>query len=375
MRHFLDAFPIEDWEPGDFLVTNNPWMGTGHLNDVNGARPIFHEGELIGFVGVVAHMADIGGIMWSATAREIFEEGIQIPTMKLFSRGIPNQTAFDFIKLNVRQPDIVAGDLYAMVTAAGVVDRRLNEFLAEFGRDRWNPLVDEVIGRCEAAMRAEIRKIPEGVYKHEIPMDGFAEPLRIRVAVTVKDGTISVDYDGTSDQVPLGMNSPYCYTYAYTAYPLKCLCNPGTPNNEGSFRAIEVSAPEGSLLNPVYPAPTSARSLGGHPLHAALFGALAKALPDRVIAESSSPRPTILVSGSRPDGSRFPQRLLHHGGNGRLGRGRRLRLSSLSHQHSGHARRDYGERGADPGRNQGTGDQQRRAGQVPRRMCPGGRHP
>ena len=161
-----------------------------------------------------------------------------------------------------------------MVTAAGVVDRRLNEFLAEFGRDRWNPLVDEVIGRCEAAMRAEIRKIPEGVYKHEIPMDGFAEPLRIRVAVTVKDGTISVDYDGTSDQVPLGMNSPYCYTYAYTAYPLKCLCNPGTPNNEGSFRAIEVSAPEGSLLNPVYPAPTSARSLGGHPLHAAFSAPL-----------------------------------------------------------------------------------------------------
>ena len=305
MRHLLAAFPVGKWDPDDFIVTNNPWMGTGHLNDVNGARPIFRRGKLIGFVGVVAHMADIGGIMWSATAREIFEEGIQIPTMKLLARGVANETAFDFIKLNVRQPEIVAGDLYAMVSAARVVDRRLNEFLDEFGGDRWEMLLEEVIARSEAAMRGEIRKIPEGVYKHAIPMDGFGEPLRICVAVTVKDGSIFVDYAGTSPQVPFGINSPYCYTYAYTAYPLKCLCNPGTPNNEGTFRAIHVTAPEGSLLNPVYPAPTSARTLGGHPLHAALFGALAKALPDRVIAESSSPRPTILVSGYRADGTRF----------------------------------------------------------------------
>ncbi len=316
MRHFLAACPVEKWEPDDFLVTNNPWMGTGHLNDVNGARPIFRDGRLIGFIGVVAHMADIGGVMWSATAREIFEEGIQIPTMKLYARGVANQTAFDFIKLNVRQPEIVAGDLQAMDTAARVVDRRLNEFLDEFGSERWPMLADEVIARSEAAMRNEIRKIPEGVYTHEIPMDGFEAPLRIRVAVTVKDASIYVDYDGSSPQVPFGINSPYCYTYAYTAYPLKCLCNPSTPNNEGTFRAIHVTAPEGSFLNPVYPAPTSARSLGGHPLHAALFGALAKALPDRVIAESSSPRPTIVVSGYRDDGSRFHTAFFLMGGLG-----------------------------------------------------------
>jgi N-methylhydantoinase B len=316
MRHLLAACPLEKWEAEDFLVTNNPWMGTGHLNDVNGARPIFRDSKLIGFVGVVAHMADIGGIMWSATAREIFEEGIQIPTMKLYARGTPNETAFDFIKLNVRQPEIVAGDLQAMVAAARVVDRRLNEFLDGFGADRWEPLIEEVISRSEAAVRSEIRKIPEGVYTHEIPMDGFGEPMRIRVAVTVKDGSIFVDYAGSSPQVPFGINSPYCYTYAYTAYPLRCLCNPNTPNNEGTFRAIHVSAPEGSFLNPVYPAPTSARSLGGHPMHAALFGALAQALPDRVIAESSSPRPTILVSGYRADGTRFHNAFFVMGGLG-----------------------------------------------------------
>jgi len=316
MKHLLKAFPVEKWDPDDFVVTNNPWMGTGHLNDVNGARPIFRDGALIGFIGVVAHMADIGGIMWSATAREIFEEGIQIPTMKLYARGVANETAFDFIRLNVRQPEIVAGDLQAMVAAACVVDRRLNEFLDEFGAERWPLLVEEVLDRSEAAMRAEIRRIPEGVYTHEIPMDGFDAPLTIRVAVTVKDGTILVDYAGSSPQVPFGINSTYCYTYAYTAYPLKCLCNPSTPNNEGTFRAIRVVAPEGSFLNPVHPAPTSARSLGGHPLHAALFGALARALPDRVIAESSSPRPTLLVSGYRADGSRFHNAFFLMGGLG-----------------------------------------------------------
>lgn len=316
MRHLLAAFPHETWEPDDFIVTNNPWMGTGHLNDVNGARPIFRDGRLIGFVGVVAHMADIGGIMWSATAREIFEEGLQIPTMKLFERGVANRTAFDFIRLNVRQPEIVSGDLHAMVAAARVVDRRLNEFLDQFGEQRWEPLAGEVIGRSEAAMRAELRKIPEGVYTNEIPLDGFAQPLLIKCAVTVADGSIVVDYAGTSPQVPFGMNSPWCYTYAYTAYPLKCLCNPRTPNNEGTFRAIEVRAPEGSLLNPIYPAPTSARSLGGHPLYAAVFGALAKALPDRVIAQGSSPRPILVVSGYRADASRFHSTFFLMGGLG-----------------------------------------------------------
>ena len=115
--------------------------------------------------------------------------------------------------------------------------------------------------------------------------------------MTVKADSIHVDYAGSADQVPYAINSPYCYTYAYTVYPLKCLCSPNTPNNQGTFDAITVSAPEGSILNPTYPAPTSARMLSGHPLHAALFGALAQALPDRVIADSAAPRPIILVSG------------------------------------------------------------------------------
>jgi len=316
IRHLLDAFPTDQWQMGDFIVTNDPWMGTGHTNDVSAARPIFRKEMLIGFVGVVAHMADIGGIMWSATSREIFEEGLQIPRMKLLERGEPNATAFQFIKQNVRKPDIVEGDLYAMLAATEVVDRQLNEFLDTFGLERWPLLADEMINRAAQAMRREIAAIPSGVYESEIFLDGTDELLPIRAKVTVAADAIHVDYAGSATQVPYAINSPYCYTYAYTVYPLKCLCSPNTPNNQGTFDAITVSAPQGSILNPSYPAPTSARMLSGHPLHAALFAALAQALPDRVIADSAAPRPIILVSGYRDDGVRFHMPFFLMGGMG-----------------------------------------------------------
>lgn len=316
MRHFLDKFPIDEWNPDDLVITNDPWMGTGHLNDVNVARPIFREDKLIGFAGLVAHTADIGGILWSAEAHEVYEEGIQIPICKLMVRGEPNEDVFNFIRTNVRVPDIVVGDLHAMNSAAQVVDRRLNDFLAEFGADRWEPLVEEVITRTEIAVREEIRKIPEGTYTHEIAMDGYGEPVIVKAMVRVKDGGILVDYSGTSPQVSLAMNSPYTYTYAYTCHPLKCVINPMVPNNEGTFRAIEVRAPEGSIVNPRYPAAVAARNLTGHCLYTVLYGALAPAIPDRVIAEGSTPRPIIIVSGFREDGRRFQNMFFIMGGLG-----------------------------------------------------------
>ena len=159
----------------------------------------------------------------------------------------------------------------------------------------WEPLVEEGITRTEIAVREEIRKIPEGTYTHEIAMDGYGEPVIVKAMVRVKDGGILVDYSGTAPQVSLAMNSPYTYTYAYTCHPLKCVINPMVPNNEGTFRAIEVRAPEGSIVNPRYPAAVAARNLTGHCLYTVLYGALAPAIPDRVIAEGSTPRPIIIV--------------------------------------------------------------------------------
>jgi N-methylhydantoinase B len=173
-----------------------------------------------------------------------------------------------------------------------------------------------MIARAGDSMRREIRKIPNGIYANEIFLDGTDQPLSLKVKIEVWDDSIHVDYAGSAAQVPYAINSPYCYTYAYTVYPLKCLCSPNTPNNQGTFDAITVSAPEGSILNPTYPAPTSARMLAGHPLHAALFGALAEAMPDKIIAGSSAPRPIILVSGYRDDGVRFHMPFFLMGGLG-----------------------------------------------------------
>jgi N-methylhydantoinase B/oxoprolinase/acetone carboxylase alpha subunit len=316
MQHFLERYPLETWQPGDVAITNDPWMGTGHVNDVNIARPIFHRGRLVAFVGLVAHTADIGGILWSAAAQEVYEEGLQIPISKLFSRGEPNEDVFNFIRTNVRLPDIVVGDLYAMNAAGEVVDRRLNEFLDELGGERWEALVDEIIGRTENAFREKLRKLPEGVYRHAIQLDGYGEPLTVAGAVTVRDGGLHVDYSGTSTQVAFAMNSPYTYTYAYTCHPLKCVIDPLIPNNEGTFRAISVTAPQGTIVNPRYPAAVGARNLTGQTLYAVLLGALAPAIPDRVIAEGSSPRPAIVVSGFRADGQRFQNMFFIIGGLG-----------------------------------------------------------
>ena len=203
-----------------------------------------------------------------------------------------------------------------MLAAAVVVDRRLNAFLDRFGLEQWDRLADEMIRRAGDAMREAIRSIPNGTYENEIFLDGIGAPLPIRVKVEVQDESVHVDYAGSAGQVPYAINSPYCYTYAYTVYPLKCLCCPDTPNNQGTFDAITVSAPTGSILNPTYPAPASARMLSGHPLHVAIFGALAEAMPNAVIADSSAPRPIILVSGYRDDGVRFHMPFFLMGGMG-----------------------------------------------------------
>lgn len=321
MRHFLERVPPAGWRPDDLIVTNDPWMGTGHLNDVNSAFPIFYDGNLICFVGVVAHMADIGGIIWSAAATEVFEEGIQIPILKLFDAGKPNDTAFAFIRQNVRQPEIVTGDLYAMYAAAEVVARGLYRFLDGFGEERWPGLCTEIWDRSEAVIRKEIRAFKDGTYAYQIDLDGRETPLKIMVTVTVEGDTIFVDYEGTSPQVAYGINSPFCYTFSYTCYSLKCLCNPDVPNNDGTFRAFQMKAPEGSILNPRYPAPTAARPLAGQPVYAALFGALAEVVPDRVIAECSTPRPTVIVNGVGTDGQRFHSTFFFMGGLGAWAKG------------------------------------------------------
>lgn len=317
MFHVLKKFPQDQWEPGDVVMTNDPWLATGHLPDITMAMPIFYKGKLVAFVGTIAHSPDIGGTIWSADTRELFEEGIRIPVMKLYIAGKPNESLMEIIRANVRVPELVLGDINAQITAQTMCRNRLVEFLEETGLDDLVDLAQEIQSRAEKVMRDAISKVPDGVYEHKVKLDGFDDPLTIQCKITVKGDELEIDFEGSSPQIDRALNSVMNYTYAYATYPIKCALDPFTPKNEGSYRPITVKAPEGSIVNPRVPAPVNARQIVGHMLSAAIFGALVKAVPEKVIAESGS-QPTVraLFTGVGLSGEKFSTILFANGGMG-----------------------------------------------------------
>jgi N-methylhydantoinase B len=317
MKHFLRKFPRETWQPGDVVITNDPWLATGHRPDITMAAPIFHRGRLVGFAGSIAHSPDVGGALWSADCREVFEEGLGIPPLKLSKAGVLNEELVELFRANSRVPEQALGDLHAQVAAGEVMSERLRELLEDQGLDDLGSLGAVLHARAEAAMRDAIRAVPDGTYRSTVEMDGYDEPLQIVCTLTVAGDEMTIDYTGTSPQVDRGINCVMNYTWAYSTYPVKCALDPETPKNEGSYRPIHVIAPEGCLLNPRFPAAVNARQLVGHVLSAAIFGALAQAIPDRVIADSgSAPTFRTVYSGIGRDGERFQFILFANGGMG-----------------------------------------------------------
>jgi len=317
MKHFLKEYPLNKWQPGDVAITNDPWIASGHLPDITMVMPIFYKEDLVAFAGTIAHSPDIGGAIWSADAKELFEEGIRIPPMKIYEGGKANETLIRFIRSNVRFPEMVFGDLEAQITAQTMCRRRLVEFMEETGLSDLTELSTAIQAKAEEVMRQAILEVPDGIYKKTVELDGFEEPIRIQCQITVKGSNIEVDYEGTSDQIDRGLNCVMNYTEAYTTYPIKCALDPFTPKNEGSYRPIKVKAPEGSILNPRFPAPVNARQIVGHFLSAAVFGALAQAIPEKVIAESGSqPTLRILFTGTGLQGNKFSSVLFANGGMG-----------------------------------------------------------
>ena len=317
MKHFLKEYPPDQWKPGDVVMTNDPWMASGHLPDITMARPIFYRGKLVAFAGTIAHSPDIGGSIWSADARELFEEGILIPPLKLYEGGRPNSTLMKMIRANVRVPEMVMGDLNAQITAQTMSQNRLIEFMEETGLTELTDLSEVIQSKAEAIMRKAILEVPDGVYEKAVELDGFDAPIRIQCKITVKGSDLEVDYEGTSPQIGRSLNCVLAYTHSYTTYPIKCALDPLTPKNEGSYRPITVKAPEGSILNPRFPAPVNARQIIGHFLTAAVFGALAQTIPDKVIADSGSqPTLRILFTGLGLDGEKFSSVLFANGGMG-----------------------------------------------------------
>jgi len=316
ITHFLKTYPPELLRRDDILITNDIWLGTGHLPDITVAKPIFHRGKLVGFAGSVAHAPDIGGRIRSPDARDVFEEGLQIPIMKALHAGKIDPTLERILRQNVRVPDQVMGDLYAQFTALTLMEQRVMALLQEQKLKSLADLGREIHKRSEAAMRAAIRKVPNGVYQQSAISDGLAEPIKLEMALTVKDDSIVIDYAGSAPQVMRAINVCMAYTIAYTSFGVKAVLAPNIPNNEGVLRPITIRAPLGSIANSKPPAAGGARALVGHFFPMMVIQALSKALPDRVVATVGSPLWCINATGHRADGSPFANMFFTNGGYG-----------------------------------------------------------
>ena len=316
VRHFVRAHPIDSLEPGDSLLTNDPWMVSGHLHDITVVTPVFHGGRGIGWFANTCHAMDIGGRTLGADAREVFEEGLAIPIMKLFRKGRINDDLVRIVRANVREPDAVVGDLYAQQAGNDVGAAKLAEMMEEYGLGDVEDLGAQILGRSEQATGDAIEAVGDGTWKDEVEIDGFDDPLVIRIALTVEGRRLRVDYAGTSPEVDRGINVVYNYTHAYTTYPLACAISPHVPNNEGSFRPVTVTAPEGSILNARRPCAVGARHLIGHFLSQAVFGALSQVVPGRVIADGSAGLWNTQLEGRGPDGRLFAYIFFSAGGMG-----------------------------------------------------------
>ncbi|GGC53373.1 hydantoinase [Siccirubricoccus deserti] len=316
VKHFLKAYPPEALEPGDVLITNDIWLGTGHLPDITVAKPIFLDGRLVAFSASTAHSPDIGGKIRSPEPREVFEEGLQIPPLKLMRRGTADETLVAMIRKNVRTPDQTLGDLWAQVVALDLMEDRLLGLMRNYGLPDLTDLAAEIQGRCEAAMREAIRALPDGTYRSELQTDGLLDvPVTIRMALTITGDSISMDFTGTDAQVDRAINCAYCYTYAMCMYGVKVCTNPSLPNNEGAWRPITVSAPPGCIVNPQFPASGGSRMLIGHYLPMLVFGCLGQVVPERVMAACGSPMWGMNQSGVR-DGESFANMFFFNGGMG-----------------------------------------------------------
>jgi N-methylhydantoinase B len=304
----LDEYPPDSLAPGDVMITNDPYKTAGQLLDVTVLYPVFHRDRVIAFFGSTIHHTDVGGYGIGAGARDVFEEGLWIPICKLMVGGERNHDVWRFILSNVRQPDHMAGDLHAQMASGEVGAQRLLALCTRHGLDDIEALADEIIERSEAATRDSIRQLPAGTYRAGAVLD-LTDGSRIDIvcAVTVDPdrGEILVDYTGSSEASPYGINVVRNYTHAYTTFTVRSVLNPELPNNHGSLAPILVEAPEGSIVHAVSPQPCTARHVVGMFLPNALLKALAQVRPAQAMAEGAGAVWTMQVNGNHDDGRPF----------------------------------------------------------------------
>jgi 5-oxoprolinase (ATP-hydrolysing) len=316
VKALLKRFPPSTLEPGDVLITNDPWLCAGHLFDIAVVTPVFRADRLVALTATVGHVGDIGGTKDWLRAREVYEEGIQIPPMKLFRAGVANEDLLTLLAENVRKPDEVLGDVHSLVAANQLGAERLLAFMDDYGMHDLRALAAVVQDRAEAAMRDAIRRLPDGEYRSEVWNNPLGEKLRYPLKVTVKGDTIELDFAGAPPELPQGgLNCTYTYTAAHSTYPLKCILSPQIRSNAGCYRPFTVRAPEGSVLNAKKPASVNLRTRTGWYIAPNIFRALAEAAPDQVQAATGLPH-AVNIYGRDREGCVYADHFFMGGGQG-----------------------------------------------------------
>jgi N-methylhydantoinase B len=320
VKHFIRHFPLETMKPGDIYICNDPWMGTGHLNDFVITTPCFHRGRLVALFSCTSHLMDIGGLGFGPDATDVFMEGLYIPMLKLAEEGQLNETLMAMIRANTRLPVDTEGDVYSLANCNDVGCRRLVDMMEEFDLDDLDRLAGHICERSRAAVLAEVARLPKGTWTNKMTVDGYEEPIDLVAATTVSDHGIHVDFTGTSPASKRGINVPLAYTTAYTVFGLGCVVASRIPNNAGSLAPLTVSAPQGSILNAPKPKPVLSRHIIGQMLPDVVFGCLKQAVPDRVPAEGTSCLWNLNLRGPTADANRgnygFMMTVTSNGGTG-----------------------------------------------------------
>lgn len=315
--NICQAWPLEKLVAGDVLITNDPWLSAGHFFDITVFTPVFHRNRIIAYFGSTIHHTDIGGYGIGAGARDVHEEGLWIPVTRLYEAGEPNETLHAVIRHNVRTPDAVFGDLAAQVSSGRMGGDRLIALCERHGLDGIETLAEEVIGRSEAATRDSIRRLKPGTYRGECRFDvpgGQVIELRSAVIVDRDKGEILIDFAGSSDASPHGINVVMNYTHAYSTFAIRSALDPDLPNNYGSLAPIRVTAPKGCIVNAEYPSPVNARHVVGMYVPLPVLRALHPAMPDRVLADSSGAVWTIQIQGRDAANRPFTSSMFNYSG-------------------------------------------------------------
>ncbi len=319
--HFLEEFPIATMAPGDIYLTNDPWRGTGHLFDIVVVTPVFRDGRVVALFACTSHVVDIGGAGFTTSSKEIFHEGLFLPIMKFASGGEFDPNVVAIIEANVRDKVQVIGDIHSLCACNDIGAKRLLSMMDEYDLDDLDELGDHILNASREAMLAVIAELPHGTWTSTMRVDGIDEPIDIVATLAIGPTGIDVDFTGTGDQVPHGINVPMAYTDAYTSFGVRCIVGPQIPNNTGSLEVVRVTAPEGCILNAPHPAAVNVRHVMGQMLPDAVFGCLAQALPERVPAEGTSSLWNLLATGPwRPEAAdadgTFIMMSFHSGGAG-----------------------------------------------------------